>query len=293
MLIIAQLTPWLSSKGTFWECLQGPNFANYLLVGRILITTWPYDYIPGYNPFISLWFSFALFLCYLLIPFLKIICADDPKARRLKHYVLFLGIIFFVVRVTLLNFFPNSFTFQHLDWWIEQKPFYWLWLMILGHEISVYWRKPGFAAKWRHLLAYSSLALYLLGGAVLFFMTMAFNISPDGWVNQRYFNREFAIYLLAQLGMFTFFTSLNVGKGICSKVILFVADKTFYVYILHEAVYHKLLNVTGIDLSYALNYMLFGVATFALSLVFAVFFKKIEKVIASKIANIWAKRVKT
>ncbi|MDR2461325.1 MAG: acyltransferase [Deltaproteobacteria bacterium] len=281
MLIIAQLTPWLSGQGTWGDVFKGINFHNFLLVGRILITTWPYDYIPGYNPFISLWFSFALFLCYLCIPLLKIICADNPKARRLKHYILALGVIFFVLRVTLLCLFPQSFTFQHLDWWIEQKPFYWLWLMILGHEIAYYWKQPGFADKWKAKIIYPSLITYLLGGTILFFMTMAFNVDDKGLINQLYFNREFFIYLAAQLGMFMFFVCLDPGKGLISKIILFVADKTFYIYIIHEAVYHKLVEVTGITFYSKLNYLGFGVLTFVVCLVISIFLKKIEKTIIS------------
>jgi peptidoglycan/LPS O-acetylase OafA/YrhL len=277
MLMIAQLTPWLSNNSSLKDCFTGLYVNNFLLVGRIMITTWPYDYLPGYNPFLSLWFTFALFLCYLFIPLLKLICADTPSARKLKVYILCLGFVFFIVRVTLLNLFPHNFTFQHLDWWIEQKPFYWLWVMILGHEIGVKFGNPDFKLKWKDKLRLPSLLLYLMGGTVLFFMTMKWNISPEGQVNQRYFNREFLIYVIAQLGMFLFFVSLSPGKGILAKVILFVADKSFYIYIIHEAVYHKLLYVLKTDLSTIGNYILFGILTFMVSLFFAVILKKTEK----------------
>jgi surface polysaccharide O-acyltransferase-like enzyme len=284
MLLIAQLTPWLSSRGSFLDCLKGPNLENFLLVGRILVTTWPYDYVEGYNPFLSVWFSFALFLCYLFIPFLKIVCADSPGSRRLKRYVLWAGAVFFVARVTLRCLFMDSFTFQHLDWWISQKPFYWLWLMTLGHEFRVVWDRPGFRERWRRKILWGSLAAYLAGGSLLFFMTMAFNVAPDGRVNQLYFNREFAPYLFAQLGMFLFFMSLDPGRGLLSRAILFVADKTFYTYIIHEAVYHKLLYLTGWDLTELGGYLSFGVLTFAVSTCLAVVFKRIEKGVVSFIA---------
>ncbi|MDR1080747.1 MAG: acyltransferase [Deltaproteobacteria bacterium] len=277
MLVIAQLTPWLSGQGSITDCMKGLNVTNFLLVGRILVTTWPYDYVDGYNPFLSVWFSFALFLCYLFIPFLKIVCADTPSSRKLKRYVLLAGAIFFVVRVTLRCLFMDSFTFQHLDWWISQKPFYWLWLMILGHEIRAVWDAPGFREKWRRKILWGSLLVYLAGGTALFFATMAWNIAPDGQSNQLYFNREFAPYLLAQLGMFLFFMSLDPGRGLASRVILFVADKTFYTYIIHEAVYHKLLAVTGYDISRLWGFLSFGVLTFAVSTCFAVVLKRLEK----------------
>jgi surface polysaccharide O-acyltransferase-like enzyme len=285
MLVIAQFTPWLSGKGSLLDCLKGPNLENFLVVGRIFLTTWPYDFVEGYNPFLSAWFSFALFICYLFIPFLKIVCAGDPKSRRLKRYVLWAGAAFFVLRVSLRISFQDSYAFQHLDWWLSQKPFYWLWLMTLGHEIRTVWDRPGFREKWRRKIMWGGLAAYLGGGTFLFFVTMAFNVAPDGNVNQIYFEREFAPYLFAQLGMFMLFVALDPGRGLVSKAILFVADKTFYTYIIHEAVYHKLLAVTGSDLTRLRGYLGFGVLTFAVSTGIAVFLKRIEKAVLAFIAS--------
>jgi surface polysaccharide O-acyltransferase-like enzyme len=285
MLAIAQLTPWLSGQGGLADCLRGPALGNFLLIGRIWVTTWPYEYVPGYNPFLSVWFSFALFLCYLFIPFLKMVCADGPQARRLKAYVLWGGLVLFVVRVTLRDLFTGSFTFQHLDWWISQKPFYWLWLMTLGHEIRTRWDAPGFRERWRKRILWGRLAADLLGGSALFFMTMEFNVAPDGQSNQLYFNREFAPYLAAQLGMFLFFVALDPGRGLVARAILFVADKTFYTYIIHEAVYHKLLAFTGTDLTWLGGYLGFGILTFAASTAIAVGLKRIERAVVARLTR--------
>ncbi|MDR1606888.1 MAG: acyltransferase [Deltaproteobacteria bacterium] len=285
MLVIAQFTPWLSSQGSFLDCLKKPNFDNFILVGRILITTWPYDYLPDYNPFLSLWFSFALLLCYLCFPILKMICANNPEARRVKGYLMAAGAIFFILRVTILCAFPDSFTAQHLDWWIEEKPFYWLWLMLIGHELALHLKNPEFLSQWRPLLRPLSLGVYFLGGLILYLLTMAYNIAPDGLVDQRYFVREFVFYFLAQLGGFVFFCVLKPWSGFLGRSILFVADKTFYVYIIHEAVYIKLMAATGPDLTNVPNYLGFAILTFAVSLVFAVMLKKLEKTLTKAFAS--------
>jgi surface polysaccharide O-acyltransferase-like enzyme len=286
MLIIAQFTPWLSSLGTFADCFKGLNFKNFGMVFQILITQWPYEYVPGYNPFISLWFTFALLLCYLCIPLLKIICAENPTSRKLKIYLMYLGGVFFVFRVSLLCFFPNSFAVQHLDWWIEQKPFYWLWLMIIGHELNRVFRDRAFLDKWRRKLCVTSLAMYILGGVALYSLTMAFNVDPtDGLVNQRYYAREFVIYFLAQMGMFVFFLSLNPRHGLLSRAILYVADKTFYIYILHESVYHKVLWLTGLDTDVLVDYLVASFYTFLIALIFAIIFKNIERSLSGFISR--------
>jgi hypothetical protein len=233
---------------------------------------------------------FALFLCYLCFPLLKMICADNEKSRKLKRYLLWLGGLFFVFRVTLLCIFPDSFTVQHLDWWIEEKPFYWLWLMLVGHELARYFKNPVFLAKWRKILLPSSFLAYVSGGLILYVLTMKFNVDEQGLVNQRYYVREFFFYIFAQMGMFIFFCSLNPGRGLLSRIILFVADKTFYVYIIHEAVYIKLLAVAGYDLTILLNYLTFAVLTFMIALGFGIVFKKTEKTVAGYLKNIMTKK---
>jgi surface polysaccharide O-acyltransferase-like enzyme len=289
MLLIAQLTPWLSGRGAFGDCFGGLNFYNFKMVFQILITQWPYQYIDGYDPFISLWFTFALLLCYLCIPLLKVICAENPVSRKLKMYLLGLGAFFFVFRVSLVTFFPDSFFFQHLDWWIEEKPFYWLWIMLIGHELHRVFRDKELLDKWRARLASYGLAAFILGGVALYCLSLAFGVGPGGSVSQRFFVREFVVYFLAQLGMFVFFLSLNPGRGLLSRAILFVADKTFYVFILHEAVYHKLLQVTGLDMTRLGDYLALSVITFAAALVIGTACKKIEKAVASRLSRGWAR----
>jgi surface polysaccharide O-acyltransferase-like enzyme len=266
MLLIAQFTPWLSSQGTILDCLKGPNLENFLRVLQIVVTQWPYLYIEGYNPFISLWFTFSLFLCYLCIPILKVICAEEKASRWLKGYILWMGALFFVLRVSVVVAFPDNYWAQHLDWWIEQKPFYWLWLMTLGHELHRTFRDRELLDRIRARLCLASLFVYLAGAIALWSLTMAFNVAPDGLVNQRFYAREFVVYLVAQLGMFVFFVTLDPGRGPLSRAILFVADKTFYVYVTHEAVYHKLLDLTGLDTDRLGQYLLASVLTFAVAL---------------------------
>ena len=242
-----------------------------------MVTFWPYDYLPGYNPFISLWFTFALILCYLCFPVLKMLCQPNEGARALKRYLLWLGLFIFVFRVSLLAFFPDNFTVQHLDWWIQEKPFYWLWLILLGHHLGLYLKDERPMARLRVKLMSLGLAAYAGGGLILFWLTMNFNVDEAGLVNQRFFVREFVFYLAAQLGMFIFFAGLKLETGWLRGLILFAADKTFYVYMIHEAVYHKLLTAGGFNLDTVSGYLGFASLTFAVSLAAACFLKRAER----------------
>lgn len=277
MLAVAQLTPWLADEAPLEECFQALNTGNFLLVGKILISFWPYDYLPDYNPFISLWFTFALVLCYLCFPVLKMLCAENATARATKKYLLWLGFLFFVVRNSLLVFFPDDYTVQHLDWWIQEKPFYWLWLMLVGHHLAIYLRNPEFMDRVRPYLLPGGLAAYFLGSVILFWLTMCFNVDAKGDVNQRFFIREFVFYLLAQMGMFVLFASLRFKSRAVTGLIMFVADKTFYIYMIHEAVFKKMIKHTAFDLKTAGGYLSFVALSFAVSLLVAYVLKKTER----------------
>lgn len=278
---IAQLTPWLSDQAPLSACFASLQTENLLKAGEILVSFWPYDYLPNYNPFISLWFTFALIMCYLCFPILKMICADNEEARRVKKYLLWLGLVVFIFRDSLVVACPDNFTVQHLEWWVQEKPFYWLWLMMVGHELALYLRKDAaFADKWRRCLVPGGLAAYVAGGTIMFWLTMAFNVDETGDVNQRFFIREFVFYMLAQMGMFILFASLKVRTPWLAKTILFVADKTFYVYMIHESVFHKLMNHTAFDVATVPGYLGFCALAFLVSLAFACVLKKTERTVA-------------
>lgn len=277
MCIIAQLTPWLSDQAPLSECFSRLQTEYFILVGKILISFWPYEYLPDYNPFISLWFTFALIMCYLFFPILKIICGEDEKAKAVKKYFLILGLFFFIFRNSLLAFFPDNFTIQHLDWWIQEKPFYWMWLMLVGHELAIYLRNPEIVDKFRPILVPSGMVAYLIGGSILFWLTISFDVSADGDVKQRFFIREFVFYMLAQMGMFIMFASMKIKTQSLNRLILFVADKTFYVYIIHEAVFKKMIKHTSLDITTVSGYLGFVCLAFGVSLVFACLLKKIER----------------
>jgi hypothetical protein len=206
-------------------------------------------------------------------------------ARRVKRYVLAIGFVFFVFRVSLTCIFRDDYAIQHLDWWIQEKPFYWLWLMLVGHHLAIYFKDPDFLARWRGKLLWTALSAYAVGGLILFWLTMKEGRLPDGGVSQRFFEREFALYLAAQMGMFVFFVSLDPGRGLLAKAALFVADKTFYVYLIHESVYHKLLGVAAFNLELTGHYLGLAGATFLISLAVAIGLKKAERLIASKVAK--------
>lgn len=275
--IIAQLTPWLSDEASFSEAMSRLNTEYLALGGRILITFWPYDYLPGYNPFISLWFTFALIMCYIFFPVLKMICAENAAARSVKKYLMWAGLFFFIARNTLVAIFPDNFTIQHLEWWIQEKPFYWLWLMLVGHELALCLRKREISDRLRRILVPSGFAAFVLGGSFLFWLTITFNVDEAGDSNQRFFIREFAVYMLAQMGMFIFFAALKVKSQLISLIILFVADKTFYVYMIHEAVFKKLIKHTAFNITAVPGYLGFSLLAFMLCLLIATCLKKTER----------------
>ncbi|KXS56090.1 MAG: hypothetical protein AMR96_04550 [Candidatus Adiutrix intracellularis] len=287
LLAIAQLTPWLSGQTSLNYCFTHLQIKNFILVGKILLTFWPYDYLPDYNPFISLWFTFSLILCYLAFPLLKMLCSQNQIALITKKYILWLGLIFFVGRVTLLVSFPDNPTIQHIDWWIQEKPFYWLWLILLGHHLSIFLKNRLLLNRFRSILVIGGSFTYLFGSFIIFWLTMHFNVDSIGDVNQRFFVREFVFYLAAQLGVFILFTTLPTTHAGLNRLILFIADKTFYIYMIHEAVYKKLLLVLGLSNVITVSgYLGFAALSFIVSLLVACGLKNTERLVTNGLSHL-------
>ena len=106
-------------------------------------------------------------------------------------------------------------------------------------------------------------------------------MDETGYVDQRFFAREFVVYLMAQLGMFTVFLSIPITSPVLARPILFVAEKIFYVYIIHEAVFKKILLHKDFDRTQVDEYLAFVLLTFIVSFTIACCMKKIEKLCVS------------
>ena len=140
MLLIAQLSPWLAGQMSLNDCMEALHWDNFTRVARIWLNFWPYEYLPEYNPFGPLWFTFAFIQCYLFFPLLTVLCGEGAGADRLRWYFFLLGLLVFVGNVSLKTSLPDNAVLNQLDWGIPQKPFYWLWLILLGYQTRLFVR---------------------------------------------------------------------------------------------------------------------------------------------------------
>lgn len=287
MLLIAQLTPWLSGQTSLTQSMETVQWRNFALVGEIWINFWPYEYLPDYNPFGPLWFTFAFILCYLFFPLLAVMCGNGREARALRRYFLCLGLVVFVLNGSLRTLFTGTAVFAQLDWGIPQKPFYWLWLILLGYQVRIFVReRQETLARLRPVLIASGLALFLTGGVILFHLTRLHDMDANGYVSQHFFAREFVIYLAAQLGIFMVFALLPpIARPSLAEPIRFIANKVFYIYIIHDPVFKIVLAHIPFDVSRVDDYLALIAVTFATSLSIACGLKKAETLIASSIKN--------
>ncbi len=206
MAIITQLAPWIANKTTFTQCLRTLNTESFIILGKILTSFYAAQPIlPGVSLFGPVWFIFDMILCYLTFPILKLICADNEAARSAKKYILWMGLFLFVFRSSLDVCFPdNQFVTRSLLRVTPLKHAYWLWVILLGHQLGVYFKNLQTTRPAGPILLSSSLLVYIGCASIIFWLTLNFSINDKGIVTGRFFNRAFILSVLSYTALFIF-----------------------------------------------------------------------------------------
>jgi len=131
---------------------------------------------------------------------------------------------------------PDAFVITRTLPGIQERPFFWLWVMLAAQHFSLFLKNPEARKKYRHWLVFGGIGLYALSSVALTWLTWRF-IDPETglpYPDQRFFNRQFLPYFIGNVGVFLFFLGLPPMSRIVRKIVYFLADKTFYVYVVHS-----------------------------------------------------------
>lgn len=279
--LMAQFAPWAFGEATFVECLTRMN-VDWAQLGKMVVTCGQLGYVPEYNvAFGHLWFVYALFQCYLLFPVLKLLCADNAAALAAKKYTLVLGLLVFVGIGTAKSVFAGSETIQNLPS-VPLTPFYWIWLMLAVQHLSLFLRNEAARNRYRSGLIAGGLALYAIGSLGCYYLTLSGHVEIDPVSGQpfgidRFYERNFILYLIGNFGAFAFFLGLPITGAVPRKIVLFLADKTFYVYILHWIVMTKVREILPLDRGKAIFDFYLLAITYVICLGLACLLKWLER----------------
>ena len=228
-----------------------------------------------FQGFGHLWFIECLFVCYIFLPIFKIFLHDSPIENYHKRNVFIVGVVSLVVPYTLRSFGHNAYLQNVLI--ISEYPFLWVWLLLLGNYIhawmsrnSVYigvyvvWITPFFFAL------FCILNLYL---------TSKYDLNDDLTIRRFAFTslRSSITVLLPNILPFIWFHCIEVKNAMRQKLILWVSEKCFYMYLVHMLILIFLRNYLGVNNNRFLGNLAHWISCCIISFLIACIFKEFER----------------
>lgn len=237
-LIIIQFWPGISLQVPLRECFTAINvdfqgFAAMLLAmdEKAYFNSMGYENYPWVLGI--LWFMFALYKCYLFFPILKPLCVDGQAEAWVKRYVLVLGGVLLVAAPSLKILASDS-VFA-LAPTLPESPFLHLWAMLVGNHAYAALRDPQLGEARRRRSRLFTPVIFLLCVTGIYLLTEAFDTAEEG-IQAIFLERSFVLLVMANIAAFSFFSSIRIRSARLGDLICSVANKVFYVYLVHMAV---------------------------------------------------------
>jgi len=177
-----------------------------------------------------LWFIFAYCEIIVLFPLLSVICKNDLKLNRIRRGYILFWIITTVLRNVLYivnGIFMTEISF--VTWgFFNQNIVY----VLLGFECR---ELKSNAKIQKHIEAFSTpiyLCIYFLSNLIICgeeFLIIKLKLQSE------YFYHNSVIHIASSLAVFFFAISIRIQNDVLKKIILWIGDKTFYIYIVHYA----------------------------------------------------------
>lgn len=264
------------NKESFMYCIQNLSFNISGIIQCLLKAD--VSYLNGLCD--HLWYIFAYVRIVIWIPILWLVCKEEETPKLARRIMLGLGILNLLLTdiqrfITLP--FGNLSTYNI----IGNEILY----VLLGYELFVHKDKIRKNKK----VCLISLVTFFVVNIIRYKVEMQYMIINHftdilGRENFLDWNYTF-INIISALSLFTFLYSFEIKNEKLSKIILWISDKTFGIYLIHYLIIAK------VDLykfekygkfSQELIYMALGlIITFVVSIIIVTVIKKIVEIIAN------------
>jgi|GEM_PF-6102701 len=203
------------NQGTFIESIKTYQFNDFIefLKGIIRLQ------YPG--PSVHLWYLNAVIGIYIAYPILKIICVNEQRINKIRHYllgILFLGLI---VIPTIERMYPELGNILNIPMLIKEYPYLYI---LIGYELSITTLKK--QHKWLGAMLY-------FAGSILTFILCVWEVYLDGHLNLFFFDYQTLGVFISAVGIFLFFQGIKIYSETKIKVIHILAKQTYTIYLIH------------------------------------------------------------
>ncbi len=211
-------------KKTFLWCLQNPTIDFNLIFANIL------NFETNIPLCTHLWYICSYIKCVLWYPILNLICKDEKEAKNARKIIgtlIFIGIIVMVIQ----NFY--LLPCGRIEFFAEKIDKSILWVLI-GTIIYKNINKIKENKKARIIGA-----IMVIIGNIIRVIAQYFACKYD-INNQVFLSWGYGFTYITAIGLAIFVLSLDFKRTKVNNIILFLAYKTYYIYLIHWCVMEKL-----------------------------------------------------
>lgn len=218
---------WLTNTKTFLYCLQNPKIDFNLVLSNLF--NWKTN-IPAC---IHLWYICSYLKCVLWYPILNIISKDE-KETIFARKIMLVWVVLEIIVMVIQNFYTLPFGKISFFTSVDKGIF---WIMI-GKEIYKKIDKIKENKKIRIIGAFM-----VVFGNIIRIIAQYFACKFD-ITNQVFFSWGYGFTYITAIGLALFILSFDFKPNKINNCLLFLASKTYYIYLVHWAVMEKLKNVS-------------------------------------------------
>lgn len=274
VIFVQIFNPFILNQMSFIECIQNINFSFTPIIQAILKADVKY-----LNALCDhLWYIFSYVKIVIWIPILWLVCSQDNKAKLARRIMLTLSIASAVL-VDIQKFWLLPIGEINLLTIIPREIMY----VLLGYELYLHKDKIKNNKKLCIISLIGFIAInFIRYRTEMFYMVLNYLtdiVDRENFMEWRYT----CLNIFSGMFLFMFLYSFEIKNEKLSKILVWVSDKTFGIYLIHYLILAKidLYKFEKIEkFVFEILYLIIGlIVTFALSIVIITLIKKITNVL--------------
>lgn len=286
LIFITQLfAPWLRCQQSVWYCLEHPDIDWGLTLRNVF--GWTSETLPLCG---HLWYVFAYMRLIIWFPLLHLICKNAEKENKIRRgYILiaFLCVILKNIQYISQYIMDTSVEITFFSPF-DINIFY----VLLGYEMSIFMKKKGERdtvqnnsagkkTKRKAFIIVLAMDLILFGICVI--------CREIGLSTSDYLSIKTVMVVISSVCIFYIVMNIKINEGL-ERIIFYIADKTFYVYLFHYIIIRKLTaaswfwevteKIKGLG-----TFILISLLAFVIAFIMAVIIKILQKLVYQCLAK--------
>lgn len=219
---------WVIGNRDFWDCIIRQK--SYVILLQSILRGDGSAFYANH-----LWFVFEYIKVIIWLPILELLCINDKKHNVIRRFYMLVCSIF----ILFTNFFylPNEILVQEgMAFSLKNYSLINIYILyvLIGYEFHEQYFSDGFLKRYceqrsgrREIISFGVYILCNLGICVEEFLCIKWDIRSE------YYYESSFLYVISTSAIFIFFMCLNLRHVKVNNLIIYVADKTFYIYLLH------------------------------------------------------------